>query len=128
MTRGEFESMLRALAAAWAAREYERAAAWFAEDVRYLDPLRYRMASRAELLRFFQDDEGREQRTVWHNAVFDEARQLGAAEYTYEGTHRYHGHVLIKLREEKITHWREYQHVSDLDWETFWSGAAFATF
>lgn len=38
MTRGEFEGMLEALARAWTARDYESAAAWFAEDVRYADP------------------------------------------------------------------------------------------
>jgi len=126
MTKAGFEGMLQAMARAWAARDYAGAAGWFAEDVRYADPLRYRHASRRELLRFFEDDEGREQRTVWHNAVFDGDRQVGAAEYTYEGTNRYHGLVLIKLRDDKVTHWREYQHVSDLDWEDFWAGAAFS--
>ena len=119
--------MLADLARAWTARDYEGAAGWFAEDVRYADPLRYRHASRAELLRFFQDDGGYQQRTVWHNAVFDEARQVGAAEYSYEGHQRYHGVVLVKLRDDKVTQWCEYQHVSDLDWEDFWAGAAFST-
>lgn len=124
MTRHEFEAMLQALAKGWTERDYDKVASFYTEDVRYLDPTRYRFASRAELLEFFQD-EGNEESTVWHNIVFDEDRQVGAAEYTYQGTHRYHGTVLVKVRGNLISHWREYQHVSDLEWEDFWAGAAF---
>lgn len=126
MTRPELESILETLARAWSARDYETAARVFAEDVRYADPLRYRFESRAQLLEFFRNDEGYEQSTVWHNVVFDEDRQVGAAEYTYQGTHRYHGLVLIKVRGREITHWREYQHVSGLDWKEFCAGTDFS--
>lgn len=112
--------MLQSLARGWAAKDYEKVAGFFAEDVRYSDPTRYRFSSRAELLEFFQGEEG-EESTVWHNAVFDEERQLGVAEYTYQGTHRYHGTVWIEVRGDRIVRWREYQHVSDLEWEEFWS-------
>jgi hypothetical protein len=125
MTRAEFAADLKALAQAWADKDYEKAAGFFAEDVRYADPLHYRFASRADLLRFFQDDGGHAQRTVWHNLVFDEEQQLGAAEYTYEGTHRYHGLVLVKVNGGKFSHWREYQHISPLEWEDFCSGTDF---
>ena len=122
MTRQEFEAMLQALARGWTERDYETVASWFAEDVRYADPTRYRFASRAELLEFFQDDEGYEQSTVWHNVVFDEERQVGAAEYTYQGTHRYHGTVWVHVRGDRIARWREYQHISDQEWEEYWEG------
>lgn len=128
MTRHELEATLQALARGWSEKDYETVASFFAEDVRYADPLRYRITSRAELLEFFRNDEGYEQSTVWHNVVFDEERQAGAAEYTYQGTHRYHGHVVIKVRGNLITHWREYQHVSDLEWEDFCAGTAFSLF
>ena len=111
MTVAEFEHMLDALAAAWARRDYPSAAAWFAADVRYADPLRYAFDSRADLLAFFEADDGLPQRTNWHLRVFDERTQRGAAEYTYEGTHRYHGVALIKVAGGRITHWREYQYV-----------------
>ncbi len=126
MTTAEFRAVFEALARAWSARDYETAASAFAENVRYADPLRYRFESRAQLLDFFRNDEGCEQSTVWHNVVFDEDRQLGAAEYTYEGTHRYHGLVLIKVRGKEITHWREYQHVSEIGWEEFCAGTNFS--
>ena len=113
--------MLQALARGWREKDYEGVASWFAEDVRYLDPTRYSFASRAELLEFFGGEAG-EESTVWHDAVFDEERQVGAAEYTYQGTHRYHGTVWVQLRGNLIARWREYQHVSDLEWEEFWEG------
>jgi len=125
MTRQEFEAVLQALARGWAERDYEKVASFFAEDVRYADPTRYRIASRVELLEFFRNDEGFEQSTVWHNFVFDEERQVGAAEYTYQGTHRYHGTVWIQMRGNLIARWREYQHVSDLEWEEFCAGTEF---
>jgi hypothetical protein len=121
MTLQELEAMLQALARGWTERDYEKVASFFAEDVRYADPTRYRIASRAGLLEFFRNDEGCEQSTVWHNVVFDEERQVGAAEYTYQGTHRYHGTVWIQVRGNLIARWREYQHTSDLEWEEFWA-------
>ena len=120
MTGQEFEAMLQALARGWTKRDYEKVVSFFAEDVRYSDPIRYRLTSRAELLEFFWDDEGFEQSTVWHGAVFDEERQVGVAEYTYEGTHRYHGTVWIEIRDNLIVSWREYQHTSELEWKEFW--------
>ena len=36
---------------------------------------------------------------------------LGAGEYTYEGTHRYHGVAIVRVEGGLITHWREYQHM-----------------
>jgi hypothetical protein len=85
-----------------------------------MDPLRYRFSNSADLLRFFEDDEGYPQSTVWHTILFDEARQAGAAEYTYRGNHIYHGVVLIEIQDGKIVRWREYQHTSEKDWEAFW--------
>jgi hypothetical protein len=125
MTRTGFASMLQTLGQAWTDRDYEKAIGFFAADVRYGDPTRYNFNGRSDLLRFFQDDEGYEQRTDWHNVVFDEERQLGAVEYSYQGTHLYHGIVLIKVENDKITRWREYQHISDEPRERFTAGTAF---
>lgn len=119
MTAAEFRALLERLAEGWRRRAYLEVAAHFAEDVHYADPLRYRIEGRAALLAFFREDGGHEQRTSFHEAVFDEARQVGMAEYTYEGTHRYHGAVVIRLAGGVITHWREYQHVDARGWDEF---------
>jgi hypothetical protein len=119
MTKQEFNRMLKTLEMDWVQKNYNHAASFFAVDVKYGDPIRYQFTSRAKLLAFFQDDEGHDQRTFWHTMLFDPELQIGAAEYTFDGTHRYHGVVLIKVSETGITHWREYQHISPLAWEEF---------
>lgn len=123
MTSRDFTDALHGLARAWADRDYERAAAFFTPDVRYLDPLRYALDSRAALLAFFQDDDAREQHTEWHTVVFDEAQQVGMAEYTYRGTQQYHGVTIIQVTDGLFSRWREYQHVTPLDWQEFFPGA-----
>lgn len=32
---------------------------------------------------------------------------------------RYHGIVIVKIKDGKISNWREYQYKSDLDWKAF---------
>lgn len=125
MNKLEFREMLCSLADAWTRRDYEKAASFFADDVRYADPLNYSFANREDLKKFFINDEGFEQKTTWHTIIFDEEEQTGAAEYTYEGTHRYHGTALIKIKDDKVTHWREYQHIDKREWEEFASGTIF---
>ena len=120
MTRAEFEDLLWSLSSGRGERRYGDVAAHFADDVFYSDANDYAFTDRRSLLQFFADDEGYEQSCVFHNSVFDETRQLGAAEYTYEGTYCYHGTVWITLAGDKIASWREYQHRSDLDWNEFW--------
>jgi hypothetical protein len=119
MTAQEFRQLLDRLATGWEKRDYAAVAQQFSENARYGDPTRYSFENRRDLQRFFEDDEGHEQRTVWHTVVFDEAQQVGAAEYTYRGTHQYHGTVWIRVQDSCITHWREYQHISDKSWEEF---------
>ena len=125
MTKAEFTEMLNELANAWERRDYGAAAGFFSEDIRYADPTRYRMASRAELLQFFRDDGGYPQHTQWRLVIFDQDQQVGAAEYTYTGTYQYHGVVVIRVGDGFITHWREYQHIDSRAWEDFASGTAF---
>jgi hypothetical protein len=55
----------------------------------------------------------------WHTVVFDEDEQVGVAEYTFVGTNTYHGVAVIRLRDDLVANWREYQQRSDLDWEAF---------
>lgn len=120
MNKGEFTSMLKLLADGWTDREYGLVANQFTEDVFYSDPRNYTFRDRDSLLAFFEDDDGLPQSCVFHDSIFDEARQLGVAEFTYVGTYRYHGTAWIKLRGDKIASWREYQHISDKEWDEFW--------
>ena len=116
--------MLDHLAAAWTRRDYVAAARCFTIDVRYADPLRYDFTSRAALQAFYEADEGYPQRTMWHTRLFDEAQQRGMAEYTYEGTHRYHGVAVIRVAGAQVSHWREYQHIDSRPWQDFSASTA----
>ena len=55
MTKQRFKKVLDTLAVEWAQKDYAHAAAFFATNVKYGDPTRYRFTSRAELLTFFQN-------------------------------------------------------------------------
>lgn len=120
MTKDDFRVMLDAMAVGWTNREYDAVASYFNDELFYSDPLHYAFSNKRDLLAFFRDDNGMPQGCEFHDAVFDEERQIGAAEYTYEGTHRYHGTVWIEMLGGKISSWREYQHVSELDQAEFW--------
>ena len=125
MNRAEFQDMLYRLSDAWQRKDYAAAADVFAENIRYADPLRYSFNGKAQLRAFFDDDEGYPQRTVWRTIVFDEEQQVGIAEYTFDGTHRYHGAAIIKVQDDKVSHWREYQHIDSRDWHDYASDTAF---
>ena len=120
--RDGFRRLLQTMADGWNEGDAEKVAACFAERVSYADPIRYSFRTRAELLPFFEPPEGG-QRTEWHRVVFDEVAQTGAAEYTYRGHRRYHGAVIVVVGDGRVTHWREWQHVSELDWEAFVAGS-----
>ena len=54
----------------------------------------------------------------WHHLLFDEERQIGAGEYTFQYDIRTHGVVMVQLVNSRIARWREYEVESPLDWET----------
>jgi len=56
---------------------------------------------------------------TWHHLFFNEADQVGAGEFTQEGNSSYHGVVVLKIENGKISHWREYRLASSLSWERF---------
>jgi hypothetical protein len=125
VTSEQFSVLLDDLASGWRARNYEAVASHFATDVHYGDPTRYMLHGRPHLLEFFRNDDDQSQDVRWHLTLFDEAMQVGMAEYTYDGTHRYHGVALIRTANGLITHWREYQHTDARTWAEFAGATAF---
>jgi len=123
MTQDDFRLMLEMMADGWTNREYKMVAECFAQNLFYSDSLNYAYTNKDELLKFFEDDDGMPQKCVFHRSVFDERGQIGAAEYTYSGTNQYHGTVWLKLVEDRIVDWREYQHISGQTWDEFWKRA-----
>ena len=123
MTQDDFRLMLEMMADSWTNREYTMVAECFAQELFYSDSLNYSFTNKDDLLKFFEDDDDMPQKCVFHRSVFDERGQIGAAEYTYSGTNQYHGTVWLKLVEDRIVDWREYQHNSGQTWEEFWKRA-----
>jgi hypothetical protein len=78
MTKQEFNKMLNTLAVDWVQKNYNHAASFCAVDVKYGDPVRYQSTGRAELLAFFRNGEGYDQRTFWRTNPFDPELQIGA--------------------------------------------------
>ena len=117
--RARFHALLERMREGWERGDALAVAACFADDLSYADPVRYSFTRLAELVPFFEPPERGTHRVEWHRILFDEAEQTGVAEYTYEGHRRYHGAVIAKVEAGKVVDWREWQHVSDLDWDEF---------
>jgi ketosteroid isomerase-like protein len=120
MDGSSFRQLLETIASAWNEGDTATALACFTEDARYTEPPdTQHYEGRQELFEFFGGDDPPPMRMTWHTILFDGDRQMGAAEYTYTGTNTYHGVVVIRLRDDLIANWREYQVRSDLDWNAF---------
>jgi ketosteroid isomerase-like protein len=115
-----FRELLATIATAWIEGDTATALACFTDDARYTEPPdTQHYEGRAALFEFFGGDDPPPMQMAWHTVLFDEDEQMGAAEYTYTGTNTYHGVVVVRLRDNRIANWREYQHRSDLDREAF---------
>jgi ketosteroid isomerase-like protein len=118
----EFRTLMETVAAGWNAGDARRAADCFTEDAVYSEPPRKQFyRGRVALFEFFGGKEKPEppMRMLWHHLAFDEAAQIGFGEYTFEMNKRYHGIVVVRIRDGRIANWREYQYQSPLDWEQF---------
>ena len=56
---------------------------------------------------------------TWHHLAFNEQKQIGFGEYTFEMRNRYHGIVVVKIEASLIKQWREYQYQTRLNWQEF---------
>jgi uncharacterized protein (TIGR02246 family) len=122
VTAARFRELMETVAAGWNAGDARKAADCFTEDALYLEPPDKQFyAGRPALYEFFGGATKPEppMKMTWHHLAFDEASQVGFGEYTFQMNRRYHGIVVVKIREGKIANWREYQYESRLDWKDF---------
>lgn len=118
----EFEALMQRLAEGWNEGDATKAADCFTEDAIYTEPPDKQLyRGREELYRFFGGDEGRkgQMKMTWHHLLFDESRQMGSGEFTFEYGGRVHGMVIVRMRDGRISNWREYWYESPLEWEEF---------
>lgn len=122
LTSQQFEALMRTVSDGWNEGNARKAADCFAEDAVYSEPPRKQFyRGRAQLYEFFGGAAKPDppMKMAWHHLVFDEARQVGAGEYTFEMNNRYHGVVMVRIRDGRIANWREYQYQSTLSFEEF---------
>lgn len=118
----EFKRILQTVADGWKDGDARRAADCFAEDAIYIEPPDKQVyVGRKALFEFFGGDRqpAPKMSMTWHHLAFDEGEQIGFGEYTFQGNNRYHGIVIVKIKNAKIGNWREYQYRSELGWSKF---------
>jgi hypothetical protein len=118
----DFEKLLRTVAEGWIEGNARKAADCFTEDAVYVEPPDEQVyRGRRALYDFFGGGKGPERpmKMEWHHLAFDERAQIGFGEYTFEMNNRYHGIVVVRIRDGKIGNWREYQYRSPFSWREF---------
>jgi SnoaL-like domain len=118
----EFQKLLQIVADGWNEGNARKAADCFTEDAIYIEPPDKQIyVGRKALFEFFGGDKNPDppMSMTWHHRAFNEDSQIGFGEYTYQGGNRYHGIVIIKIKNGKISNWHEYQYKSNLDWKKF---------
>jgi hypothetical protein len=122
ITAGNFEMLMQTVAEGWSEGNARKAADCFTEDAIYTEPPDKQLyKGKAALFKFFGGNEGRksQMKMKWHHLMFDEQKQIGAGEFTFEYGGKVHGMVIVKITNGKISNWREYWYESNLDWEKF---------
>ncbi len=122
LTTREFELLMQSVADGWNEGNARKSAECFSEDAIYVEPPGKQLyRGRAELYEFFGGEVGTDipMKMTWHHLAFNEGDQIGFAEYTFQMRGKYHGVVVVKIENGLIARWREYQHQTELDWETF---------
>jgi ketosteroid isomerase-like protein len=122
ITAAQFKDLMRTVAAGWNEGNAKKAADCYTEDALYTEPPDKQVyAGRKALYEFFGGNKKPDppMRMTWHHLAFDEESQTGFGEYTFQMNSRYHGIVVVKIRDGKISNWREYQYKSDLEWREF---------
>jgi ketosteroid isomerase-like protein len=110
-TAEEFRRLMSTVAERWNEGNARKAAECYTEDAVYTEPPDKQLyVGRKALYEFFGGDKKPEppMKMVWHHLAFDEESQIGFGEYTFQMNDRYHGIVVVKVRDGKICNWREY--------------------
>lgn len=120
--QGEFSALLQRLASGWNQGDARMAADCFTEDAIYTEPPDKQVyRGRDALFRFFGGESGRpgQMTMMWHHIAYNPTTQVGAGEFTFSYGGTVHGVAVIKVRDGKISNWREYWYESPLAWEQF---------
>ena len=117
-----FREMMNRLADCWSQQKTDQALACFTEDAIYMEPPDIQFYKGHSQLRPYFAALKPGTFMQFHNLWFDEARQIGAGEYSFgEGNEPTadHGVVVVELRDGRIAFWREYQQKGPTSFERF---------
>ncbi len=118
MRHEEFVTLMETVAESWNAGDTERGLSCFTDDAVYMEPPdRQRYEGRAELYTFFGGEDPPAMSMSWHHLIIE--GDIGVGEYTYRGERQFHGLVIVRLRDGRISHWREYERESALSFQEF---------
>ena len=118
----EFFEIVITIAEGWNKGNAKLAAQFFSDNAVYEEPPKKQFyQGKNDIYNFFGGEEGHEipMKMQWHNLAFNEKEQIGFGEYTFSMNNQYHGIVVMKFDNKKISKWREYQYKSDLNWKNF---------
>jgi len=118
----DFYRIMNTVAQSRSGGNASKAADMFAEDAVYSNPAgEQTRKGRAAIAKLFGGSKGpaRAIEIQWHHLLFNEQEQIGAGEFTQEGHRRFHGMVIVKIKNGKISNWREYELPSNQSWEKF---------
>ena len=118
----DFIKLMQQVSDGWNEGNARKAADCFAEDAIYTEPPDKQVyVGKQNLFEFFGGDEKPEppMKMQWHHLAFDEETQIGFGEYTFQMNKRYHGIVIVKVKNGKVSNWREYQSQSNFEWDKF---------
>jgi hypothetical protein len=121
MITTEFEKLMMTIAEGWNSGNAKIAVACFSEDAIYIEPPdKQLIQGRDKLYDYFGGDAGADMKLTWHNLFFNEAKQSGAGEYTFEmnGT-VHHGVAVVDIKNDLINFWREYDVAGSLSYGDF---------
>jgi hypothetical protein len=122
MKNAEFRKLMNTMAEGWNEGNARKSADCFSEDAIYIEPPDKQVHhGRAELYEFFGGDAGPQipMHMTWHHLAFNEEEQTGFGEYSFRMHGNYHGIVTVKVENNLIKYWREYQYKTELSWEEF---------
>jgi hypothetical protein len=128
VTSADFGRLMETVARGWNSNDARLAANCFTENALYSSPPNPRIRQgRNALFEFFGGAQGRPRpmHMEWHHLAFDEKEQVGVAEFTFTYDVRTHGIAIVRIAGGQIANWREYEHVSPLDWEALAAGNMF---
>jgi ketosteroid isomerase-like protein len=118
----EFKKLMNTIAEGWNEGDARKSADCFSEEAVYIEPPDKQVHhGRAALYEFFGGDQGPDvpMHMTWHHLAFNEEEQVGFGEYSFRMHGNYHGIVTVKVEDNLIKFWREYQYKTDLSWEEF---------